>query len=76
MKDNPGNLLISGGVLHEAVEKTFKDFVNKNKEQNEALESTKQKGNNTQSMKARKQSVKIFKKLNDMMRDIGLEEEE
>ena len=26
-KENPGTLLISGGVLAEAVEKSFKDFV-------------------------------------------------
>lgn len=27
IKDNPGNLLISGAVLHEAIEKTFKPFL-------------------------------------------------
>lgn len=26
IKENPGSLLVSGNVLHESIEKTFKDF--------------------------------------------------
>ena len=62
IKDNPGHLLISGGVLNEAVEKTFKDFVAQTLDHHE----------NPQKPHAEVvEPVKTFKRLNDMMRDIG-----